>query len=133
MVSPPLRARHLNGQNAFDVEEPFVRRGLGDDTARQVQLHPFGNLLGEIRKAGGDDGLCQLLAVIEKLQGLVISLDIDKKPSAPLADVLRLLSDKGFRRSAMAHVASARVRNFWLREYESYPPQRWKRWFSDSL
>src|SRR5216117_3179717 len=43
------------------------------------------------------------------------------QPEATLADVLRLLSDKAFRRTAMAHVASARVRDFWLREYESYP------------
>src|SRR5213592_1970064 len=43
------------------------------------------------------------------------------QPEATLADVLQLLSDKAYRRSAMAHVASARVRDFWLREYESYP------------
>src|SRR5438034_5874068 len=43
------------------------------------------------------------------------------QPEATLADVLRLLSDKAYRRSAMVYVASARVRDFWLREYESYP------------
>src|SRR2546428_2899881 len=43
------------------------------------------------------------------------------QPEATLADVLRLVSDKAFRRTAMAQVASARVRDFWLREYESYP------------
>src|SRR5881396_2350435 len=43
------------------------------------------------------------------------------QPEATLADVLWLLSDKAYRRTAMAHVASARVRDFWLREYESYP------------
>src|SRR5207249_3445005 len=43
------------------------------------------------------------------------------QPEATLADVLQLLSDKAYRRAAMAHVASARARDFWLREYESYP------------
>src|SRR5438552_13238052 len=48
-------------------------------------------------------------------------LAVRDQAEARLADVLRLLTDKAFRRSAMAHVASARVRDFWLREYESYP------------
>src|SRR5438093_2821835 len=43
------------------------------------------------------------------------------QPEATLAGVLRLLDDKTFRRSAMVHVANAAVRDFWLREYESYP------------
>src|SRR6266508_1123787 len=85
MVPPSLWAQCLNGQNTFDVEEPSVRRGLGNDAARQIQLHTFGDLFGETRKPGGGDGLRQLLAVTEKLQDLVISLDVDKKPAAPLA------------------------------------------------
>src|SRR2546422_3582479 len=43
------------------------------------------------------------------------------QPEATLADVLRLLDDKAFRRSAMVHVGNTAVRDFWLREYESYP------------
>src|SRR3989475_534573 len=43
------------------------------------------------------------------------------QPEATLAGVLRLLDDKAFRRDAMAHVANTHVRDFWLREYESYP------------
>jgi hypothetical protein len=43
------------------------------------------------------------------------------QPEATLADVSRLLDDKTFRRSAMVHVGNAAVRDFWLREYESYP------------
>src|SRR5205809_2489365 len=43
------------------------------------------------------------------------------QPEATLADVLRLLDDKAFRRSAMVHVVNTAVRDFWLREYESYP------------
>ena len=43
------------------------------------------------------------------------------QPQSTLTDVLNLLSDKGFRRSAMTRVYSQQVRDFWLREYESYP------------
>jgi hypothetical protein len=43
------------------------------------------------------------------------------QPQSTLNDVLTLLSDKGFRRSAMTRVYSQQVRDFWLREYESYP------------
>jgi hypothetical protein len=40
---------------------------------------------------------------------------------AILADVLRLLDDRAFRRDVVVRVYSPRVRDFWLREYENYP------------
>jgi hypothetical protein len=43
------------------------------------------------------------------------------QPEATLADVLRLLADRDFRRDAMTRIANAQVRDFWLREYASYP------------
>lgn len=43
------------------------------------------------------------------------------QPEATLADVLRLLSDGAYRQAAAGRVANAQVRDFWLREYESYP------------
>src|SRR5438093_233195 len=43
------------------------------------------------------------------------------QPEPTLADVLRLLSDRDFRRTACERVSNAPVRDFWLREYESYP------------
>lgn len=43
------------------------------------------------------------------------------QPESAMTDVLRLLSDRDFRRSAMTRVANSQVREFWLREYESYP------------
>src|ERR1051325_6973805 len=48
-------------------------------------------------------------------------LALYEQPQATLADVLRLLDDPSFRKQAAARVASIQVRNFWLREYESYP------------
>ncbi len=43
------------------------------------------------------------------------------QPQATLADILRLMDDMSFRRLAASRVHNAQVRNFWLREYESYP------------
>ena len=43
------------------------------------------------------------------------------QPQATLADILRLLDDRNFRRTVADRVANAQVRNFWLREYEGYP------------
>jgi Type IV secretion-system coupling protein DNA-binding domain len=43
------------------------------------------------------------------------------QPQATLADILRLMDNPAFRRIAASHVQNAQVRNFWLREYESYP------------
>ncbi|MBI1785917.1 type IV secretory system conjugative DNA transfer family protein [Candidatus Sumerlaeota bacterium] len=42
------------------------------------------------------------------------------QPEATLADILRLLDDKTFRKGVVDRVAAAQVRNYWLREYERY-------------
>jgi energy-coupling factor transporter ATP-binding protein EcfA2 len=43
------------------------------------------------------------------------------QPEASLADVLRLLDDRSYRRSIAAKIDSMQVREFWLKEYENYP------------
>src|SRR5439155_16477838 len=45
------------------------------------------------------------------------------QPEATLADVLRLLDDGAFRREISSRVYNTQVRDFWLREYENYPPR----------
>ncbi len=50
-------------------------------------------------------------------------LALVEQPEATLADILRLLDDRAFRRLAASRVASPQVRDFWLREYENYPPR----------
>lgn len=49
---------------------------------------------------------------------LLATLEI---PDATFADVLRLLADDKYRRRVAQRVANPQVRNYWLREYESYP------------
>ncbi len=43
------------------------------------------------------------------------------QPEATLADILRLFDDAVYRKHAVERVSNARVREFWLREYEKYP------------
>lgn len=42
-------------------------------------------------------------------------------PDANLADILKLLSDRGFRQKVMPFVESEQVRDFWIKEFDQYP------------
>jgi hypothetical protein len=44
-----------------------------------------------------------------------------EQPEATLADIPRLLDDQAFSKRAAERVSNGQVRQFWLREYESYP------------
>jgi type IV secretory pathway TraG/TraD family ATPase VirD4 len=44
------------------------------------------------------------------------------QPAATLADVLRLLNDRAFRKKIAEDTANEQVRTFWQREYEGYSP-----------
>lgn len=43
------------------------------------------------------------------------------QPDPTLADILRLLNDRAYRRDVTLHLGNKEVREFWLREYEGYP------------
>ena len=43
------------------------------------------------------------------------------QPDATIADILRLLDDDGYRRTALARVGNPQVRRFWIQEYENFP------------
>jgi hypothetical protein len=45
------------------------------------------------------------------------------QPEATLADVPRLLDDPAYRRETCSRVNNSQVRDFWLREFENYPPR----------
>jgi hypothetical protein len=46
-----------------------------------------------------------------------------EQPDATLADVLRLLDDKAYRSAAVARIRNEQVRQFWITEYDHYPPR----------
>lgn len=43
-----------------------------------------------------------------------------EQPGASLADVLRILTDKGYRKHVAGHCANAEVRAFWLKEFRGW-------------
>lgn len=42
-------------------------------------------------------------------------------PNADLSDILKLLSDKDFRRKVIPFVSNEQIKDFWTKEYEKYP------------
>jgi hypothetical protein len=42
-------------------------------------------------------------------------------PNANLADILRLLSDKDFRKKVVPFITNERIKDFWIKEYDRYP------------
>src|SRR6266481_2440769 len=50
-------------------------------------------------------------------------LTLLEQPEATLGDVLRLLDDKSFRSAAVARIRNEQVRQFWITEYDHYPPR----------
>lgn len=43
------------------------------------------------------------------------------QPRSTLADVLKLMDDKSFRKELIPHITNEQVRDFWEKEYEGYP------------
>lgn len=98
------------------------------DAARPLGFNPLQNVPAEKRGLAASG----ILEVFKKIwadswgprlehilrNALLALLD---QPQATLADVLKLLDEPGFRRSVAGRVQNPQVRNFWLREYESYP------------
>ena len=97
-VAHPLGFNPL--ESVAPIRRPLAASGLLE-VFRKIWIDTWGPRLEHILRNA-------LLALLDQ-------------PEATLAGVLRLLDDKAFRRSAMANVGNAAVRDFWLREYESYP------------
>src|SRR6266446_3912831 len=50
-------------------------------------------------------------------------LTLLEQPEATLGDILRLLDDRSFRSAAVARIRNEQVRQFWITEYDHYPPR----------
>jgi GTPase SAR1 family protein len=103
---------------AFDV--PDATRPLGFNPLESVppekRALAASGLLDVFKKIWADSWGPRLEHILRN--ALLALLDHD---GATLADVLRLLDDDYFRRTVAAKMSNANVRDFWLREYESYP------------
>ena len=112
---PEARRHDLIYFNVPDVARPLGFNPLERGPPEKRPLAASG-LLDVFKKIWADSWGPRLEHILRN--ALLALFD---QPEATLADVLRLLDDRAFRQVAAGRVANAQVRDFWLREYESYP------------
>lgn len=112
---PEKRKGDLIYFNAADRSKPLGFNPLENVAPEKRSLAASG-LLDAFKKIWADSWGPRLEHILHN--ALLCLLD---QPSATLADVLRLLADSDFRRTAAIRVHNQHVRVFWLTEYENYP------------
>lgn len=105
----------------FDVGDPDL--GLGFNPLHNVPEHQY---------ALAANGIVEAFRMIWKgnawgarLEHLLRNglLTLVAQPSATLADLSRLFSDKRYRERCIARITHPALRDFWLKEFASYPPR----------
>src|SRR5881396_2911509 len=113
------------GTGKSTLLETLVRQDLAAGRGLAL-LDPHGDLVERVLAASG------VLEVFKKLwadswgprlehilrNALLALFD---QPQSTLADVLRLLTDLTFRKSAALRITNRQVYEFWFKEYEKYP------------
>ena len=102
----------------FDVPDTVGVLGFNPlaDVPPRARPLAASNILEVFKKIWADSWGPRLEHILRN--ALLALLD---QPQATFADILRLLADKDYRQRACERVANPQVREFWLREYESYP------------
>lgn len=100
-----------------DPKQPYGYNPLKYVTAERRPLAASGLL--EVLKKTWKESWGQRLEHILR-NAILALLDV---PNATLLDILRLLDDKAYRKSVVAHVKNSRVKSYWLDEYEKYAPR----------
>jgi hypothetical protein len=112
---PPHRRKDL-----IDFDVPNTSRVLGFNPLEPVSpsARPLAaaSLVDVFRKIWADSWGPRLEHVFRN--SLLTLLD---QPRANMTDILRLLDDRSFRSQALTQVHDPQVRDFWRREYDSYP------------
>ena len=114
---PAARQGDLIYLNAPDPNQPYGYNPLTRVPAHLRSLVAAGQL--EILKKAWVDSWGQRLEHI--LRNALLALM--EQDGAVLTDVLRLLSDREYRRAITSRLENDRVRSFWEDEYAKYPPR----------
>ncbi|MBI3798033.1 MAG: type IV secretion system DNA-binding domain-containing protein [Deltaproteobacteria bacterium] len=101
--------------NVPDRGQPFGFNPL-DSVPPEKRALAASSLLEAFKKIWADTWGPRLEYILRN--ALLALLD---QPHSTLADVLRLLGDKAYRKEVASHTYYPQVRDFWLREYETYP------------
>jgi len=114
---PPALADRVVYFNAPDATQPFGYNPLRRVADIRIPLAASG-LLETLRKLWP---LAWGVRMEHVLRNSLYAL-LEQYGSA-LPDILRLYTDKAFRRGIAARLRNPVVRQFWLREFEDYPPR----------
>jgi type IV secretory pathway TraG/TraD family ATPase VirD4 len=112
---PTERTSELIYFNVADPKSSFAFNPLQHVPAHRRPLAASG-MLSVFKRLWSDSWGPRLEHILRN--ALLALLD---QPEATLADVLRLLDNESVRKKVAANTTNQQVRNFWLKEYESYP------------
>lgn len=112
---PEHRKDDLIYFNVPDSAKPLGFNPL-ESVSPQKRALATANLVEVFKKIWNDSWGPRLEHILRN--ALLALLD---QPQSTLADVLKLLTDRSFRKDTVAQVYNPQVRDFWLREYEGYP------------
>ena len=115
LAIPENRKADLIYFNLADTSKPLGFNPL-ESVAPEKRALAASGLLDAFKKIWADSWGPRLEHILRNA-----FLALMDQPEATLADVLRLLNDPGFRRTAATRTYNQQVREFWLKEYESYP------------
>jgi hypothetical protein len=112
---PPSRRADTIYFNVPDRAHPLGFNPL-ESVASEKRILAASGLLDAFKKLWIDSWGPRLEHILRN--ALLALLD---QPEATLADVLRLLNDKEFRKSVALRLANKQIYDFWVREFENYP------------
>ncbi len=111
---PAHRADDVVYLNVPDPSQPYGYNPLRRIHERRRPLAAAG-LLEVFKKMWSDAWGVRMEHVLRN--ALLALLD---QPTATMADILRLVSEKSFRRQAIQHIANPQVLRFWKSEFQNY-------------
>ncbi len=114
---PESRASDLVYLNAPDLAQPYGYNPLRRVQAERIPLAASG-LLEAFKKLWEDAWGVRMEHLLRNALYALLEYG-----NATLADILRLLSDKTFRQTVIAHVENIQVRAFWENEFPKYNPR----------
>ena len=114
---PAHRREHVIYFNVPNATQPFGYNPLKRVREDKIPLAASG-LLEVFKKMWPDAWGVRMEHVLRNSL-----LTLLERPDATLADILRLLDDKAFRAAVVPQIRNEQVRQFWISEYDHYPPR----------
>lgn len=111
---PESRKNDLVYLNVPDSGQPYTYNPLSHVSAEKQSLVASG-LMEVFKKMWGDSWGVRMEHILRNAL-----LTLLEQPRATVPDILRLFTDKDYRRQAVARVANDQVKQFWKTEFEKY-------------